>query len=71
MGVLFPLTINNANPLTMKMRRADNSGLTENRDTPKEGGTESPITVGRRAWFVYVRSVDPVFAARADTLTIS
>ena len=35
----------------MKMRRVDNSGLTENRDTPKEGGTESPITVGRRAWF--------------------
>jgi hypothetical protein len=35
----------------MKMRRADNSGLTENRDTPKAGGTESPITVGRRAWF--------------------
>jgi MFS family permease len=35
----------------MKMRRVDNSGLTENRDTPKEGDTESPITVGRRAWF--------------------
>src|SRR5687768_3612125 len=35
----------------MKMRRVDNSGITENRDTPKEGGTESPITVGRRAWF--------------------
>jgi MFS family permease len=50
-GALFPLTINNANPLTMRMRRIDNPELTQNRESPKEGSAGKAITISRRAWF--------------------
>jgi MFS family permease len=51
LGALFPLTINNANYLTMRMRRIDKPELTENRVSPIEGGAGKTITVSRTAWF--------------------
>src|SRR5918995_5571041 len=54
-GVLFPLTINNGNPLTMRMRRIDNPKLSPDRESRNEGstgtGAEGTINISRRAWF--------------------
>jgi MFS family permease len=35
----------------MRMRKIDNPGLTQNRDSPKGGETENTIAISRRAWF--------------------
>lgn len=43
--------LNNATPITMKMRRADNPNLAEDRGVSIEEGLEGSNIISRRAWF--------------------